>query len=102
MELSPEVKNLFLQIYRFTGGKVREFYSVRGDIKLPAQDRLPDAEPPFSTIAPALGGAFWRSQAETSRSSGGERVTINALSEAASSGCRSLLRMTARISPSGT
>ena len=47
VELSPEVKNLFLQIYRFTGGEIREFYSVRGDIKLPAQESLADAEPPF-------------------------------------------------------
>jgi len=55
VELSPEVKNLFLQIYRFTGGKIREFYSVRGDIKLPAQDRLPDAEPPFFDHRSSIG-----------------------------------------------
>jgi hypothetical protein len=47
VELSPEVKNLFLQIYRLTGGEIWEFYSVRGDIKLPAQDSLTDADPPF-------------------------------------------------------
>ena len=47
VELSPEVKNLFLQIYRFTGAEIWEFYSVRGDIKLPAQDSLADTDPPF-------------------------------------------------------
>jgi hypothetical protein len=55
VELSPQVKNLFLQIYRFTGGKIRVFYSVRGDIKLPAQDRLPDAEPPFFDHRSSIG-----------------------------------------------
>jgi hypothetical protein len=43
VELSPEVKNLFLQIYRLTGAKIWEFYSARGHIKLPAQDGLADA-----------------------------------------------------------
>ena len=55
VELFPEVKNLFLQIYRFTGAKIREFYSVRGDIKLPAQDRLPNAEPPFFDHRSSIG-----------------------------------------------
>ena len=47
VELYPKVKNLFLQIYRLTGGDIWEFYSVRGDIKLTAQDSLANAEPPF-------------------------------------------------------
>ena len=55
VELSPEVKNLFLQIYRFTGGEIREFYSVRGDIKLPAQESLADAEPPFFDHRSSIG-----------------------------------------------
>src|SRR5437660_7091608 len=56
----------------------------------------------FSTIAAALGGAFCSSHEETNRSSGGESVTMKALSEAASSGRRSLVRMRTRISPSAT
>ena len=47
VELSSEVKNLFLQIYRLTGAEIWVFYSVRRDIKLSAQDSLANAEPPF-------------------------------------------------------
>jgi hypothetical protein len=55
VELSPEVKNLFLQIYRFTGAEIWEFYSVCGNIKLPAQNRLADAEPPFFDHRSSIG-----------------------------------------------
>ena len=55
VELSPEVKNLFLQIYRLASAEIREFYSVRGDIKLPTQDRLSDAEPPFFDHRSSIG-----------------------------------------------
>src|SRR6266496_5915964 len=57
-ELPLQVKDLFLQIYDLSGAKIREFYSVRGDIKLPAQDRLADAEPPFFDHRSSIGRRF--------------------------------------------
>jgi hypothetical protein len=53
-----QVKDLFLQIYDLSGAKIRKFYSVRGDIKLPAQDRLADAEPPFFDHRSSIGRRF--------------------------------------------
>jgi hypothetical protein len=57
-ELPLQVKDLFLQIYDLSGAKIRKFYSVRGDIKLPAQDRLADAEPPFFDHRSSIGRRF--------------------------------------------
>ena len=94
VELFLQVKNLFLQIYRFTSGQAGEFHPAFRHLKLTAQSSL--AQVPchhFSTTVSALAGIFCSSHEETSASSAGERVAMKALSEAGSSGSSSLSRM---------
>src|SRR5437868_7249129 len=54
VELVLQVKDLFLQIYDVSGAQIGEFYLVCGDIKLAAQDSLPNAQPPSFDHRPSI------------------------------------------------